>query len=198
MYFIRRVRGLDAALEYQKITKQYLDIEFPISYLRRSKIFGIYDGDNNLVGGFLIVMEGQLRSFESLPSLTYLPKSVDRWDVAEINCLWLAPELRKSFFSIVFWLFVILQLILSGRKYFTYTYSTEKINLRNFYARAKPILIFEGKTKQLEGMTEEEVESIELVSRFNIILAPIRNLNLILRRSFYSIFQKVNSVVESE
>lgn len=167
---------------YQKATAEYIGIEFPLSYFRRSKIFGIYDSQGKLYGGFLIVMEGPLRSFESLPSLTYLPKKVDRWDVAEVNALWLASELRGSVYSVVFWLFVLSQLLLSGRKHFTYTYASNKYRLKNFYAKARPTTIYEGETKILEGMFEAEIESIDIVSRVNIFLAPFRNMNIIFGR----------------
>ncbi len=192
MYSIKRIRGLDQALVFQKTSKKYIGIEFPLSYLRRSKIFGVFDDDNQLVGGFLIVMEGDLRSFESLPSLTCLPKKIDRWDVAEVNSLWLSKELRKSASSIVFWLFVIFQLLISGKKYFTYTYSTSKSRLGNFYGRARPITIFEGETKILEGMKEAEVESIEVVSRFNVAIAPIRSIAIITDRLMVN-FKKLRS-----
>ena len=185
MYRIKRVRGLEEATRFQKETKEYIGIEFPLSYLRRSKIFAVYRGEK-MVGGFLVVMEGPLRSFESLPNLTYLPRKVDRWDVAEVNALWLAPELRKNALSIIFWLFVISTLLLSGRKYFTYTYSTQKYKLKEFYGRANPQTIYQGKTKVLEGMVEEDFESIDIVSRGNIALAPIRNLKLIFKRVFGS------------
>jgi hypothetical protein len=182
MYKIRRVRGLEEATRYQEEAKKYIGIEFPLSYLRRSKIYVIYNSKQEMLGGFLIVMEGPLRSFESLPDLTYLPKKVDRWDVAEVNALWLSPVLRKNVFSVMFWLFVISRLLLSGRKYFTYTYSTEKFKLKEFYSRANPQTIYQGKTKALEGMAEEDFESIDIVSRSHIAMAPLKNISLIFKR----------------
>jgi hypothetical protein len=189
MYYIKRIRGLESATKFQKAAAEYIGIEFPLSYLRRSKIFGVFNHHHEIVGGFLIVMEGSLRSFESLPSLTYLPTQIDRWDVAEVNALWLAPDLRRSFMSILFWFFVITQLAMSGKKYFTYTYSTNKSKLSNFYARAKPIKIFEGQTKMLDGMTEEEYETIEVVSKLNVIIAPVRNIKMLFIRSIKSLRQ---------
>ena len=191
MFQIKRIRGLENSTQFRVCASEYIGINFPLDYLRRSKIFGLYNSSNQMVGGVLIVMEGNLRSFESLPSLKYLPAEVDRWDVAEINSLWLSPEVRRSSVSVIFWVFVILQLIISGKKYFSYTYSSKKHKLRKLYSRAKPIKLFEGETKLLDGMKEVEVETIEIASRYNIALAPLRSLHIITARIARELYGQV-------
>jgi hypothetical protein len=161
-----------------------VDVSLPMEYLERSKVFGIFNKRGELVGGFLIVMTGQLRSLRSLPSKELIPDLVDTWDIGEVNGLWLSPEVRKKSVSILFWLLVAREVIFSGKKHFIYTYTTKKKKLGDIYASVKPITLYEGETPVLEGMDESDVETIQLVSVKNIIVALFTTPKFFVRRVF--------------
>jgi hypothetical protein len=182
MYRIKRIRTLEDAKKYQQITTRKVNVELPLSYLRRCKTYVVTDKDENFLGGFAMVMEGDLRSFASLPSLSYLPRSIDRWDVCELNGLWISSELKRSPFSAIFWVFLLFKLFSSRKKYFTYTYSFEKKNLQALYSKVYPTVLYRGETKMLEGMDAPDFESIELVGKLGLIRGILSNPMFFIKR----------------
>ena len=184
MLRIERVKAIEALREYRRRTRLMVDVNLPMEYLLRSKVFGFYDEDNSLIGGFLIVMAGDLRSLTQLPAKGLIPDHVDEWDIGEVNGLWLAPTVRKKSISIKFWLHVAKEVIFSGKKHFIYTYTSKKKHLGDIYSNVKPITLFEGETEILPGMDESEMETIQLVEVKNIVKAVFSTPQFFMKRLF--------------
>ena len=49
-----------------KISKQ-IDVLLPLDYLKRSRVIGCFDENNQLCGGYTIVMKGPCRVIVSIP-----------------------------------------------------------------------------------------------------------------------------------
>jgi hypothetical protein len=66
--------------------------------------------------------------------------------------------------------------------YFLYAWSLEIAKLGEMYALGKPIVLFRGQTKILPGMKMADMESVEIITRYNLFCVPILNPQFFLKK----------------
>jgi hypothetical protein len=172
--------------KFQSLTKKIHHTEFPINYLKRSKVIVLMDDQKKICGGYALAIKAPFRSMEYLdPKIIkaepyFKDYSLD--DIFEINCLWLDPKMTSRGTSFHFWIRLYRDMISLRKKAFIYTYELNRPHLGRIYSMAKPKLIYRGKTPRLEGNTLEDWNVIEMAAVKNLYLAPIRSPNFLLKR----------------
>ena len=168
--------------QYRKITNGFIDVLLPLSYLKRSRVIAVVNKNNEIRGGFVIVMQGPFRTLLSIPKKTERINQHLKGNVGEITGLWLDPRLGSCRSSFKFWLRLYWELISSGKTDYVYAYSLRKPKLGRLYKAGRPKVLFRGETKVMEGMDMPERESVEILSMKRLALAPITSPTFLLRR----------------
>jgi hypothetical protein len=172
-------------IEYQALTAKYINVVLPLDYLKKSKVIALKI-NGKIRGGFVLVTEGPFRVIDSIPSNYLSPKrmlkNILSHEILEITGLWLNPNIKDNQVSLIFWLNLYFQLLISRKKYCTYAYSLAKPKLGSIYKIANPRVLFSGKTNMQPGMSQPEEESVEIVSIKNIAIAPFSNPDFLLKK----------------
>lgn len=174
----------DADLEkYRHLTQKYIDVLLPLEYLKGSKVVVFRHSSGEICGGYVLVKEGPLRVLESIPDDQFAKINIDLTNVGEITGLWLDAKKADSLFcSVALWLNLYFTLIFSSFDGFVFAYTVKKTNLKKIYSTFKPTLLFQGQTKQLEGMDAPEVEAVKYISKRQAIFVPFRHKTFLIRR----------------
>jgi hypothetical protein len=167
-----------------------LNLEYPMEYLKVSKVRAFYNKYDAMIGGYIINEVGPFRVIESLPTEV---KSNSPWvkeevlsNSYELTGLWLDRKIVGRFANFFFWLTMYKDLIFTKKKYFVYAYDLDKTYLKKLYAIANPSVIYSGKTAIQEGMMCECEESVEIASVNYIRLAFFYNFDYFFKKLFIS------------
>ncbi|RZA08020.1 MAG: hypothetical protein EOP11_06120 [Proteobacteria bacterium] len=172
--------------EYAALTNRFLSIQFPLEYLKRSRVTAYVDENDRILGGYMLVLEGPYRVVDSLPDEARAREprfAADKLHQGfEVTGLWMSPAVRDRRTNLLFWLRMYKDMLTLGRKWLVYAYSLDKPGLGRLYSVAKPSVVYRGETKMQEGMPEPDAESVEVVSIFNLARAPFIAPQFLLRR----------------
>ncbi len=167
---------------YRKRIATHIDVLLPLEYLKQGNVYGYFNDQNEICGGFALITSGPFRVLDSIPNFTGLQIDPELKKTAEITGVWLSSTDRTTFSSLRFWLSMILKVLSSRKKYFVYAYSTRKTGLQKIYSRANPVVLFRGETKILPGMPAPDHESIEVVLRKRILVQVLKNPDFFVKR----------------
>lgn len=163
MYLVRNeiLKSLDSLQEYQSIAKDKIDVLFPIKYLQQGVVRVFKNKFNQIIGGYVIINKGELRTIQSLPSSDLIPYPLE--EIIEVTGFWLDPILRSGIYGIQIWPYFARDLCTQkNKKYFIYAYGIHSKNLQRLYSYSRPKIIYKGKVKKLIGNTCENYESVEI------------------------------------
>lgn len=157
---------------FKKRAFELIGVDYPDYYFEQGFIRAFRNTDDEIVGGYAVITEGPLRTVSSLPDRSLLEE--DEEDLMEITALWLEPEIKNGFPSLVLWLTFSRDVyVQKSKKYMIYAYDLDNEKLGKLYRLARPTEIFRGTVKMLEGNFYENQEIIEIASRLNVGLLPI-------------------------
>jgi len=95
---------LDSELEnYRKAIHKHIDVLFPLDYLKQGRVFGYFDRNGNICGGFALILNGPFRVIESIPNFKGFDRDPHLKKTAEITGVWLSKTDRSRFSSLRFW-----------------------------------------------------------------------------------------------
>jgi len=170
---------------YRSLTAKYIDVLFPMEYLQQAKVVVCSTASGEFCGGYMLVPQGglPLRVLDSIPDDDLAKVQTDLANVAEITGLWLdAKKANTTFCSLVFWLKLYADLATSSYDGFVYAYTLKKRNLAKIYATFCPTTLFEGMTKQQDGMAQPELEAVEYIDKGKVRTAPFKHFSFVSRR----------------
>lgn len=167
---------------YRHAIANHIDVLLPIEYLKQGRVFGYYNNDHEICGGFAMITEGPFRVLDSIPNFKGLTIDPNLKKTAEITGVWLSNKNKKHFASFRFWLNIVIKILLSRKKYFVYAYSSRKVGLAKIYSKANPNVLFRGETKILPGMPSPDHESVEMIFRSKIFIQALKNPHFFIRR----------------
>lgn len=189
----------DSELEkYRHAIHLHIDVLLPLEYLKQGRVFGYYNNEGVICGGFALITEGPFRVLNSIPDFDGFNLDPALSSTAELTGVWLSTKGRSKFSSLHFWLTVIAKVITARKKYFVYAYSSKKTNLGKIYARGNPIVLFKGETIMLPGMTAPDHESVEVLVRSRVFLQVLKNPDFFLKRIFVGNRRKLKPVIVEE
>jgi len=185
---LKTLKSIEDLDHYRHTTEQYIDVLLPLEYLQQSKVVVFRHRSGELCGGYTLVRSGTLRVLNSIPDKHRKKITLDLSNVAEITGLWLdARKARHSFCSILFWLHLYVDLVVSPFDGFVYAYTLKKRNLKKTYSTFAPITLYEGETKQQEGMSGSEIEAVEFISKKSVVLSPLLQYRFATRRILFAL-----------
>lgn len=161
-------------MAFSSFTKRYLDVHYPLEYLKRSKVMAIVTENSNgdiqtMFGGYVLALSGPFRVLQQLPQEVVeanveLQRNLNK--CFEITGLWIHPLVKNGTLRAKFWLRLLRDLItqtFKGKSYALYSYDASKKKLGEMYSISKPCRIFEG-VVFIPGMTEQAMEIVEMGS----------------------------------
>lgn len=161
----RVLEGRRAWGDYAACAAQSIGVAFPLAYLARGRVVGLFEGER-LVGGFAVVQQGPFRSVEQLPASarTRVACRLDACPqgVVEVNGLFLSPQVACPEAVVAFWSALAAELCRSSASGLLYSYPVSSRALRRLYGVLQPELLYAGPVRRLEGMATPEVERTEL------------------------------------
>jgi hypothetical protein len=167
---------------YRHAIATHIDVLLPLEYLKQGKVYGYYNKNGVICGGFAMITSGPFRVLDSIPNFEGLEIDPTLKHTCEITGVWLSSSGRTKYSSLRFWLNIMTKVLTSRKKYFVYAYSTRKTGLQNIYSRANPIVLFRGETKIMPGMPAPDHESIEVVLRRRVLIQALKNPDFFLKR----------------
>ena len=157
---------------FKKRAYELIGVSYPDYYFEQGFIRAFRNTNDEIVGGYALITSGPLRVVSSLPDRSLLEE--DEADLMEITALWLEPEIKNGFPSLVLWLTFCRDVYTQkSKKYLIYAYDLDNDKLAKLYQLSNPTEIFRGKVKMLEGNFYENEEIIEIASRKYIGLLPV-------------------------
>lgn len=167
--------------EFSNFTKRYIDVHYPLDYLKRSKVVALVtendDGEiQTMFGGYIFALQGPFRVLEQIPqeivkNHVELQKNMNK--CFELTGLWVHPLLKNGTLRAKFWLRLFMDLLaqtIKGKSVLLYSYDASKKKLGEMYSICKPCRIFEGAV-YIPGMTEQAVEIVEMGSISAVVRA---------------------------
>ena len=158
----------DLSEYHQKFCKK-IGYEVPIDYFKLGKCYGLYV-KGQLVAGFCLVKRPayELRSLKQVPSFVstfYTEEFI--YDIAEFTGYFIEDKRYAFRFTVN-----LLKTVLSfPAKYYVYSYPLSQKGLSQYYAKGKPIKIYSGIPKKLEGHTDKmEPEHVEVLTKWGIFM----------------------------
>lgn len=154
-----------------------LDLRYPLSYLKRSRVRAFYNKYDAMIGGYVLSFDGPFRVIESLPdhvlkSSPWVDEEILK-NTYEVTGLWLDKKVSSKSDNFLFWTTMYKDMVFNKKKYFVYAYDLDKAYLKKLYSIVNPEVIYSGPTKLMAGMKKPCEESIEIASvnyiRFGII-----------------------------
>jgi hypothetical protein len=191
---IRTLTEIEDLEVFRTLTAKYIDVLFPMEYLQQSKVVVCCLPTGEFCGGYMVVPQGDspLRVLDSIPDDEFPKIKTDLSNVAEVTGLWLdSKKADTTFCSIIFWLKLFVDLSFSKYDGYVYAYNVKKKDIKRAYAPLGPVSLFEGATKQLDGMDEPELEAVEYLGRKNVRSAPFKQFPFLFRR-FKVAFKRVS------
>lgn len=186
--------------KFSRLTQKYIDVHYPIEYLKRSRVVAIVTEDDNgkiqaFLGGYIVATKGPFRVLEQIPRETVkmhfeLQQNIDK--CFELTGLWIHPLLKSGTFRARFWLKLFGDLVLltaRGKTQALYSYDASKTKLGEIYSISKPKRIFEGPVF-IAGMTEEAIEIVEMGSIPEVVKAFYREPSSVAKFLGRRIFRK--------
>lgn len=178
-------------IAYAKYTKRYLDVGYPLEYLKRCKVMALIkecsDGNvQTICGGYVLALQGPFRVIEQLPNgvaenHTELQDKIE--NCFELTGLWIHPIIKSGSLRASFWLRLFFDLIkqtINGKTHALYSYEASKKKLGEIYSISKPCRIFEGEVF-LPGMTSPAHEIVEMGSIPTVMKAFYKEPQCIIR-----------------
>lgn len=173
-YQFRKLTQESDLQRYQTTCARLMDVAFPIEYLKNALVVEYVDRlQQKPMGGFVLVKGPGLRTLQSIPD--GVSSGHRESSYLEITGVWLHPSLMRGWVTVKYWLYLFLQVAKSGQAYVIYAYSKSKEGLRRAYSYVDGEVLFDGLTKQLEGMFSCEEEIIQHAPAWKVYLIPLRN-----------------------
>lgn len=153
--------------EYLHKAENFLGINFPRSYVERATVLTLVDQLGEMLGGALVVTEPEYRSLLSIPSSAgdWTAQFTCDTDVAEINGVWLSPEVRTPILPVTFWRQFINHLLTLPKHRFLFTYDHSNKQMRKITGWLRYDVLYSGLTEQLPGMQRPSHETIAVLHR---------------------------------
>jgi hypothetical protein len=125
-----------------------------------------------MCGGVLVVQRGPFRSLLAIDRLaaTGLAAELNKaTDVAEINGVWLAPDVKTPILPVTFWRQLIGFLLTSDKQKFLFTFDRQNRQMRKLTSWLRYDVLYSGPTHQLIGMKGPSDETIAVLYRDSFV-----------------------------
>jgi hypothetical protein len=202
----REILDEEHLFEYSDFTERFIDVRYPLEYLKRSRVIALvienFNGDiDKIIGGYIIAPKPPFRVIEQLPAQVvagHAELQKYRHKCLELTGLWMHPHIRGGRLRFRLWwklLTDLLGFVIQGKSHFVYSYDAANKKLGEMYSLSNPSRIFEG-TVYIKGMSGVNREIVEMGSTLAVLLAffssPLRIGQFICRRLFRrkNIFRK--------
>ena len=177
-----KVRKINVFYEFFKFSWAFgktIGYYIPDEYFFGQNVWGLFEYDESVVGGFALVNREQ-RVIDELPD--DFDKEKLRNTCTEITGYFIKQ--KKGSFKLTCRLLI--EVLKNDRNKFIYAYPVSNKALQKYYGYGKPKLIFSGYPKKLHGHKDDmEEQNVEILTKFGVFkIFFYRTLKQIKRKIF--------------
>jgi len=182
---VRRLAEPDLLAACTARFEQLVGVSLPAAYLARAHVYGCFNTDNRLVGGYAVVATPPYRGVVFLPDTVkqthWFFKNVSMNNVLEVNGVWLERRVRLDLVDLyAFWWQLVRSLGRSRKRYVLVWYNRANRHLHRFYSRLQKEMLYTGASAAGHGTTHREI-CVAYTTRTKLYCSLIRYLPRILK-----------------
>ena len=144
----KKLTSLKDVSTYCKIGRKFWAAEYSESYLLQGDIFGCFNDEGELVGGFALVYDAKLRTLnffseddrQILPIISVVPDE----KFCEVAGFWFDPSKKNQNQSTEAWLHLSKAIKNTGKEYLIWGFDSNHKGLANLYKRLGTTIIYSG------------------------------------------------------
>lgn len=180
----RRLKQDEELIEFQSNFEKNINdrsqnkhpVTLPMDYIKRSKVIGVFNKNNEMVAGWILNFKPPFRILEAIPAEEraknkFLQKTPEK-DLCEATGIWRSPKISSLHFGLVVWPRVILSCVNSKRRYIISGSLQNKT--RDLYEVGSPLMIYKGPSVSVHTHSTDDVHVIAF-TRPRIIANYIKN-----------------------
>jgi len=162
-----RIKKIKTKYEYILFSELFaseIGYSIPVSYFMFKNVWGLFDDQGKLQGGFAIINQPAPRCLKQIPN----PKTV----LTHFNKLseFTGYFIRSKKGSIRLTIRMVIETFKNPKNEFIYAYDLDDLKLRKYYGAGKPRLLYEGIPKKLPGHPENmKPERIEVLTKIGVL-----------------------------
>jgi len=170
------LKRLYSEKEFQNFAREFKDAikycEVPASYFATGKTYAWFK-NGKIIAGFALI-----NGYDNLRAVQHLPQKIKlRWrytkigrNLCEHTGFFITPKL-KGIDKIIYGLQMFWICLFHNRQYFIYSYRYSETHLEKYYSTGKPLSVYSGPLKPLEGYNQNETpenEHVEVLSKVGL------------------------------
>lgn len=153
-------------------TENYSGVRLPYHYAARNKVVGVFLHEQ-LVAGYIIVTNPEFRTLMFVPNGALAKSklaSKDRYDMMEVNGLWIGPSLKTPILQGKVWANLIKDIFLSKKKYVLLMRDSRNRSMERFFNMANPVALYNGPPLLMAGENSHKNIQVCFTTRWSIVL----------------------------
>lgn len=161
----------DLTLVLDKI-EGYSGVRLSESYASQGKVVGIFLRDR-LAACYMLITKPNFRSLLFVPDSEKRTNSFfnnDKYEMMEVNGLWIGPALKTPELQIRVWMELIKDIFMSRKKYVLLMRDKRNKNMERFMNMALPHNLYEGSPQLMAGETTHNEIQVSYTTRWKIVL----------------------------
>lgn len=152
----------------------YVGVRLSEEYAKQGFITGLYDENDLLVGGYMIITQPNFRILGMVPDVVKRAhpffKEASPSDIVEVNGVWLARKATRGNTPKTFWLRILDDVIKCKKNYLLIMADARNQSVQRVHQDLRPTLIFKGSPELQAGVTSHKEIVVSYAKRSNLIL----------------------------
>ena len=164
--------------------ENYSGVRLPHNYAKNGKIIGVFL-HNKLVAGYMLVTNSSFRSLLFVPdeqkkSHDFFSK--DKFEMMEINGLWIGPAIKTPAMQFKIWLKLILDIFLARKNYLLLMSNVRNKNIEYLHSFVDPETLYVGSPNLMPGENSHAKIRVAYTTRWKVILSIPKSILELKRR----------------
>jgi hypothetical protein len=151
----RQIKEINLINNYVNIFEKYVGVPLPLGYFKANKVVGCFNENENLVGGYTIVTNTNLRGLAIIPDIikfnSEFLKNTPETQMTEVNGVWLDDSVKTFINRSKFWFQIVSDIKKTDRRYLLLWYNAQISGLRTLYSVIDATTIHEGEAYNKVG-----------------------------------------------
>lgn len=160
----------DLELALDKV-ERYSGVRLSKDYTSRGKVVGAFLNDK-LVATYMLVVKPDFRSIMFVPDKDKQANSffkTDRFEMMEVNGLWIGPSLKKPSMQMRVWLHLIKDIFLARKKYVLLMRDSRNKSMERFFNMSNPQSLFLGSPMLMAGESSHSKIEVSYTTRWSLL-----------------------------
>lgn len=172
MVKVRKLKDVEDIIHYTKLFNRAIGYSnVPWRYHATGTTYALYDSKNRIVGGFVLIPGyWHLRTILQMPEEVQKSFYKDNPKIVQSLCDLTGYFIINPKHGLKITIKLLLTTLFSKYRYFCYSYPIHDVALKKYYGTGKPILLYAGVPRKLEGHSDHmDEEYVEILTKIGIV-----------------------------